>query len=67
MVDRKSFTMLIALPASCAVILAACGTARSTGYHNPHYPYGAPNVPASMSKCTRAHTPMIPASAGLQL
>ncbi len=43
------------LGASCAVVLAACGGARSTGYHNPHYPYGAPNVPISMSKCMRAN------------
>ena len=43
------------LAASCAVVLAACGSARSTGYHDPHYPYGAPNVPISMSKCMRAN------------
>ena len=43
------------LAASCAVVLAACGGAGSTGYHNPHYPYGAPNVPISMSKCMRAN------------
>ena len=41
------------LAAICAVVLAACGGA--TGYHNPHYPYGAPNVPISMSKCMRAN------------
>jgi hypothetical protein len=41
--------------AGCAVALAACGTAHSTGYHNPHYPYGAPNVPISMSRCMRAN------------
>ncbi len=41
--------------ASCAVVLAACGGGRSTGYHNQHYPYGAPNVPISMSKCMRAN------------
>jgi hypothetical protein len=40
------------LAAGCAVVLAACG-ASSTGYHNPRYPYGAPNVPFSMSKCMR--------------
>jgi hypothetical protein len=43
------------LAASCTVILAACGSASATGYHNPHYPYGAPNVPISMSKCMRAN------------
>jgi len=42
------------LASSCATVLAACG-AGSTGYHNPHYPYGAPNVPFSMSKCMRAN------------
>jgi hypothetical protein len=66
MTDRKGCKVLIAfatsrpvagalLAASCAVVLAACGTARSAGYHNPHYPYGAPNVPSSMSKCMRAN------------
>jgi len=43
------------LAAGCAVGLAACGGARSTGYHDPRYPYGAPNVPISMSKCMRAN------------
>jgi hypothetical protein len=43
------------LAAGCAVQLAACGSAGSTGYHNPHYPYGAPNVPISLSKCMRAN------------
>jgi hypothetical protein len=43
------------LAAVCAVVLAACGSASPTGYHNPHYPYGAPNVPISMSKCMRAN------------
>ncbi len=43
------------LAAGCAVVLAACGGAGPTGYHNPHYPYGAPNVPISMSKCMRAN------------
>jgi hypothetical protein len=66
MANRKGYRVLIGLAtsrpvlgallaASCAVVLAACGTARSTGYHNPHYPYGAPNVPVSMSKCMRAN------------
>ena len=41
--------------AGCGVVLAACGGTGSTGYHNPHYPYGAPNVPASMSRCMRAN------------
>ncbi|HTX46085.1 MAG TPA: hypothetical protein VMD48_07405 [Solirubrobacteraceae bacterium] len=35
--------------------LTACGSSGPTGYHNPKYPYGAPNVPFSMSKCMRAH------------
>ena len=43
------------LAAGCALVLAACGGAGRTGYHNPHYPYGAPNVPISMSKCMRAN------------
>jgi hypothetical protein len=65
MANRKGYKALIALAnrpvlgsllaASCAVVLAACGTTRSAGYHNPHYPYGAPNVPSSMSKCMRAN------------
>jgi hypothetical protein len=40
---------------ACAAALAACGSSGPTGYHNPKYPYGAPNVPFSMSKCMRAH------------
>lgn len=40
---------------ACATALAACGSSGTTGYHNPKYPYGAPNVPISMSKCMRAH------------
>lgn len=40
---------------ACAALLPACGASRSIGYHNPHYPYGAPNVPASLSKCMRAN------------
>jgi hypothetical protein len=43
------------LAATCALVLAACGGAGQTGYHTPHYPYGAPNVPISMSKCMRAN------------
>jgi hypothetical protein len=43
------------LAAGCSVLLAACGSAGSAGYHNPHYPYGAPNVPISLSKCMRAN------------
>jgi hypothetical protein len=38
-----------------AVALAACGGSGRTGYHNPKYPFGAPNVPFSMSKCMRAN------------
>jgi hypothetical protein len=40
--------------AGCA-LLAACGGSGATGYHNPKYPYGAPNVPISLSKCMRAN------------
>jgi hypothetical protein len=40
---------------ACAAALAACGSSGPTGYHNPKYPYGAPNVPISASKCMRAH------------
>ena len=43
------------IAAGCAVAVSACGSAGSAGYHNPHYPYGAPNVPISMSKCMRAN------------
>ena len=43
------------LGVGCVVVLAACGSTHSTGYHNRHYPYGAPNVPISMSKCMRAN------------
>ena len=50
--NRSALGALLA--AGCAVVLAACG-AGSSGYHNPHYPYGAPNVPISMSKCMRAN------------
>jgi hypothetical protein len=41
--------------AGAAVALAACGSSGATGYHNPNYPYGAPNVPISLSKCMRAN------------
>jgi hypothetical protein len=41
--------------AVCATAVVACGGATASGYHNPKYPYGAPNVPASMSKCLRAN------------
>jgi hypothetical protein len=46
---------LVAAAAGLALALSACGGAGSTGYHNPHYPYGAPNVPVSLSKCMRAN------------
>jgi hypothetical protein len=66
MASPKRYNVLIApatsrpvlgalLAASCAVVLAACGSAGATGYHDPHYPYGAPNVPISMSNCMRAN------------
>ncbi len=37
------------------VVVAACGSSGPAAYHNPKYPYGAPNVPASLSKCMRAN------------
>jgi hypothetical protein len=44
----------IALLTGCIVAaLAACGSSAAHGYHNPKYPYGAPNVPFSTSKCLR--------------
>lgn len=43
------------LAALTTVVVAACGSSGSTGYHNPKYPYGAPNLPASVSKCMRAN------------
>lgn len=47
---------LVALFATiCAVALVACGSSGSAGYHNPKYPYGAPNVPTSLSRCMRAN------------
>jgi hypothetical protein len=51
--SRPALSALLAI--GVAVVLASCGSARSTGYHDPHYPYGAPNVPISMSKCMRAN------------
>lgn len=36
-----------------ALVLAGCGSAGA--YHNPKYPFGAPNVPISLSKCMRAN------------
>jgi hypothetical protein len=41
--------------AVCAIAIVACGGATASGYHNPKYPYGAPNVPISLSKCLRAN------------
>jgi hypothetical protein len=49
-------TLLIALAGTiCAIALVACGTSGATAYHNPKYPYGAPNVPISLSKCMRGN------------
>lgn len=47
---------LMAAPAvvSCAAAIAACGSG-TKGYHDPRYPYGAPNVPFSMSRCMHAN------------
>lgn len=38
-----------------AVVVAACGSSGPAGGHNPKYPDGAPNAPASVSKCMRAN------------
>ena len=45
----------MAAAVSCAAVITACGSSGAKGYHNPHYPYGAPNVPFSMSKCMHAN------------
>ena len=44
---RIETLLVAALAAGCAVAVAACGGSGATGYHNPEYPYGAPNVPFS--------------------
>jgi hypothetical protein len=54
MSPKSSLVPMLTVTA-CAAALAACGSSGRTGYHNPEYPYGAPNVPFSMSKCMRAH------------
>jgi hypothetical protein len=46
---------LAAASVCCAAAITACGSSGTKGYHNPHYPYGAPNVPFSMSKCMHAN------------
>lgn len=52
----RARTLLVALFAtSCTFALVACGSSGGTGYHNPMYPYGAPNVPISLSRCMRAN------------
>ncbi len=51
--SRASVVPLLATVS--VVVLAACGSSGPTVYHNPKYPYGAPNVPASLSKCMRAN------------
>jgi hypothetical protein len=52
---QKVLIMLAAVTSGVAI--GACGSSSSkpTGYHNPRYPYGAPNVPISESKCMRAN------------
>jgi hypothetical protein len=40
---------------ACTIAIGGCGGATASGYHNPKYPYGAPNVPISLSKCLRAN------------
>jgi hypothetical protein len=47
--------MAAAAAAICAATIMACDSSGPKGYHDPHYPYGAPNVPFSMSKCMRAN------------
>jgi hypothetical protein len=47
--------LVAALATSCVVTVAGCGGSGATGYHNPRYPFGAPNVPISLSKCMRAN------------
>jgi hypothetical protein len=37
------------------VAVAACGSSHPAVYQNANYRYGAPNVPASISKCMRAN------------
>lgn len=49
-----SMTARVALVV-CAMGLSACGSSGAHGYHNPKYPYGAPNLAISMSKCMRAN------------
>jgi hypothetical protein len=51
--SRASAVPLIAILST--VVVAACGSSGPAGYHNPKYPYGAPNVPASLSKCMRGN------------
>jgi hypothetical protein len=46
---------IVTIAIGSAIVLASCGGSGSTGYHNPKYPYGAPNVPFSMSKCMHAN------------
>ncbi len=54
--SARARTLLVAPFATiCTVALVACGSSGGTGYHNPKYPYGAPNVPFSLSKCMRAN------------
>jgi hypothetical protein len=46
--------MRVAIAAvGCAAVVVGCGASGPVGYHNPKYPYGAPNVPFSTSKCLR--------------
>jgi hypothetical protein len=43
------------LAAVSAVLVAACGSSGPPSAHNPKYPYGARNDPASLSKCMRGN------------
>jgi hypothetical protein len=52
--SRPSGIATTAAAAVCVLAIAACGASGPTGYHNPKYPYGAPNVPGSTSRCMRA-------------
>jgi hypothetical protein len=53
--SRTRRALIAAAAASCAAAITACGGSGPSAYHNPHYPYGAPNVPFSMSKCMHAN------------
>lgn len=53
-ISARRVSPLVAVVMTVCLLAAACGSG-TTGYHNPKYPYGAPNVPISLSKCMRAN------------